>query len=368
MNAIKSEPNLKMQLICCGAMLLERFGKAIDLVASDGFQIDSQIHMEVEGGQPQTMSKSVGLGIIEFTSEFERLAPDIVLVIGDRYEALSAVVAAAMVNIPIAHIQGGEVSGSIDESIRHVITKFSQLHFPATERAAHFIRKMGELPEDVHNVGCPSGDEITRIDYSRSLNGSDLPGVGAEIDLSKPFFLVIFHPNTTDVNSQATQTRTLIKAIEQAECQTIWVWPNIDAGADDISKELRRYRETKSNDWLRLVKNLESTLFIRLLVKANCLIGNSSSFVRDSSFTGTPVVLVGDRQSRREHGQNVITCDMNMEQISSAIKFQMNHGSYLTENLYGDGNASERIVGLIKSFKPYNQKRLAYLDENLPNN
>ncbi len=361
MKAIQSDPDLELLTLCAGTMLLERFGQAERVVAADGFQIDGRVYLEVEGSVPVTMAKSIGLGIIEFSTEFQRLNPDVVLIIGDRYEALAATIAAAYMNLQVAHIQGGEISGSIDESARHAITKFAHLHLASTERSANYIRQMGEHPDYVLNVGCPSGDYIIPMDADLSSETFQKLGVGGNIDVNNPFFLVIFHPITTDLENQREQAVQLIKALHEIAHPTIWIWPNVDAGSDHISKALRVYREHNDASWLHLIKNLDPITYQRTLKRAACAIGNSSSFIRDSTFSGTPVVLVGDRQVGREHGQNLISCPPIATDIVSAIRKQTKLGRRPPSNLYGDGNASRKIVQALKTFRPYMQKRLHYL-------
>lgn len=361
MRSIEQDPDLELLTVCAGTMLLERFGQAERIVEADGFRVDSRIYLEVEGSVPVTMAKGIGLGIIEFSSEFHRLRPDVVLLIGDRYEALAAAIAAAYMNLPIAHIQGGEVSGSIDESARHAITKFAHLHFPSTERSAEFIRRMGERPDMVFNVGCPSGDYIRALDLSLPKNLFERIGVGGGIDPDQPFLLVIYHPVTTRFGEARRQAEQLLEALHQLQTPTVWIWPNIDAGADDISKALRVYREHHNARWLHLVKNLDPVTFQKCLKVTACAIGNSSSFVRDSTFSGTPVVLVGDRQTGREHGDNLVSVPAETARIVEAVRAQLARGRHEPSLLYGDGRASERIVEQLKRFEPYPQKLLSYL-------
>ena len=360
MKALDEDPDLELQVICAGTMLLERFGEAEKMVKNDGFKVDHRVFLEVEGSVPVTMSKSIGLGIIEFTNVYQQLQPDMLLLIGDRYEALAAAIAGAYMNIPIAHVQGGEISGSIDESARHAISKFSQLHFPATQRSADYLIRMGEDPNHVHNVGCPAGDYIRELDTDMPKDIFNQMGVGAKIDPEKPFLLVIYHPVTTSFGSEREQAEQLIEALHDLAMPTVWLWPNIDAGSDNISKAIRVYREKNSAQWLHLVKNLNPKLFQKCLKKTACAIGNSSSFVRDSTFSGTPVVLIGDRQDGREHGKNLTAVVPVSDQIKSTIQLKLNNGRYEPDELYGDGNASARIIEKLKSFVPYSQKTLHY--------
>jgi len=360
MRAIQEDDSLKLVTVCAGTMLLERFGQAEKVVEKDGFNVDGKVYLEVEGSIPVTMAKSIGLGIIEFSTEFQRLQPDIVLLIGDRYEALAAAIAAAYMNIPIAHIQGGEVSGSIDESARHAITKFAHIHFAATERSANFIKRMGEKKDFVFNVGCPSGDYILQLDTDLPDDLFNKAGVGADISPNKPFFLVIFHPVTTDYGSEREQTEELLSALNELAHPTVWIWPNIDAGSEGIAKAIRVFREHHDSSWLHLIKNLDPITFQKCLKKTACAIGNSSSFIRDSTFSGTPVILIGKRQIGREHGENLVSVAPFKDEIISAINNQIQYGRYPVSSLYGDGNASKYIVEKLKEFKPYSQKILHY--------
>jgi len=359
MTAMKAEEQLQMQVICAGTMVLERFGSPVRIVEHDGFSVSSQIYIELEGSTPTTMAKSVGFAVIEFTSEFQRLKPDMVLIIGDRYEALAATLAASYMNICIAHIQGGEVSGSIDESARHCISKLAQFHFPSTLRSADYLIRMGERPDTVFHVGCPSGDIALKLD--RKLPDDVFSkGVGGHVDPHKPYLLVVFHPVTTEFGIEKEETLHLLRALSDLAMPTIWLWPNIDAGSDYVSKMIRSFREEHKANWLRLIKNFPPEEYLKVLANAACAIGNSSSFVRDSSFLGTPVVLIGDRQQGREIAKNVLPVDPEADAIINAAKHQLSNGHYVPSNLYGSGIASEQIASRLARIEPYIQKKLAY--------
>jgi UDP-hydrolysing UDP-N-acetyl-D-glucosamine 2-epimerase len=367
MKAIEARPDLELQTLCTGTMLLERFGRAVDIVRQDGFDIDGQVFVELEGSVPATMAKSLGFATIEMATELKRLDPDVLLVIGDRYEALAAALAAAYQNIPIAHIQGGEVSGSIDECARHAISKFAHFHFPATERAASYLVRMGEDPARVFHVGCPVGDYINSLDTDLPEDLFQTSGVGAPLQAGEPYFLVIFHPVTTEFGREAAEAEELLAALHDLRQPTVWLWPNIDAGSDHISQCLRRYREFHpENDWLRLVKNLPPEIFQKVLKKAACAIGNSSSFIRDSTFSGTPVVIIGDRQLGREIAENVSIADCRTDLIKAAVTEKLEHGRYEPSPLYGDGGASKRIADTLSSVRLYSQKRLHYIYDDEP--
>ena len=361
MRAIASHPELELQVIAAGTMVLERFQQPVHVVRHDGFHVDGEVYIELEGSTPVTMAKSVGFGVVEFASEFQRLKPDLVLVIGDRYEALAAAVAAAYMNLCIAHIQGGEVSGSIDESTRHAISKFAQFHFPSTRRSAEYLIRMGENPETILAIGCPSSDIARTLDQNllpAIVNGS---GSGASIDTSRPFLLVIFHPTTTEYGDERRQVEELLKAHENLSIQTILLWPNIDAGADHISKAIRIFRDQRKQKWLRALTNLSPENYLRVLSNSSCAVGNSSSFVRDAGYFGTPVVLVGARQEGREVDSHVIAARLTAPDIIRAVRAQLAHGRYQPSTLYGDGYVSERIAEALAHVTPYVQKRLHYI-------
>lgn len=361
MHAIAERPELELQIVAAGTMVLERFDLPVQVVRRDGFHIDGEIYIELEGSTPATMAKSVGFAVVEFASEFQRLKPDVVLLIGDRYEALGAAIAAAYMNICIAHIQGGEVSGSIDESTRHAISKYAQFHFPSTRRSAEYLIRMGEDPATILAVGCPSSDIARDLDRTLAPEILNAIGGGARIDPGKPYLLVLFHPTTTEYGGERGQMEQLLEALGRLRTQTLLLWPNIDAGADHISKAIRVYRDHQRPDWLRTITNLSPENYLKALSNAACAIGNSSSFVRDASYFGTPVVLVGRRQEGRETDVHVVRSTPNAEELTGRIESQLQHGRYAPSVLYGDGRVSQRITGALVGLTPYVQKRLHYI-------
>ncbi len=364
MQAIMEHPRLELQTVVAGTMVLERFETPSKVVASDGFVISGEIFIELEGSNPSTMAKSVGIGLMEFANEFRRLAPDLVLVIGDRYEALAATIAAAYMNHCIAHVQGGEVSGSIDESARHAISKFAHFHFPSTRRAAEYLVQMGESPETILALGCPSSDIARQMDRYLASEILNDQGSGVTIDPSQPFQLVIFHPTTTEYGGEQHQMEELLQALHVLRQPTLLLWPNIDAGSNHVSKVIRRFRDLNKPDWLRTITNLSPEDYLRVLANASCAIGNSSSFVRDASFFGTPVVLVGGRQEGRESDEHLVRVQPLAEEIVTAVRSQLRHGRYEPSSLYGDGDVSKRIAHELATLQPYVQKRLHYIYES----
>jgi UDP-hydrolysing UDP-N-acetyl-D-glucosamine 2-epimerase len=363
LRAIAARAELELQVVAAGTMVLERFQQPVQVVREDGFNVNGEVYIELEGSTPATMAKSVGFAVVEFTSEFQRLKPDLVLLIGDRYEALAAAVAAAYMNICIAHIQGGEVSGSIDESTRHAITKFAQFHFPSTKRAAQYLVRMGENPEHILGIGCPSSDIAYRLDRALSPDILNKRGGGGKIDINKPFLLCVFHPTTTEYGGERQQMEELLTVLDGLETQTVLLWPNIDAGSDHISKAIRVFRDQRRPTWLRVLTNLTPENYLRVLSRTACAVGNSSSFVRDASFFGTPVVLVGNRQDGREIDEHVAPVRPFGGEIFEAVRRQLLHGPYRPSILYGDGHVAERIAEAIVRLQPYVQKRLYYIHD-----
>ena len=363
MQAIVAHPDLELQVIAAGTMVLERFDLPVQVVKRDGFRVDGEIYIELEGSTPATMAKSAGFAVVEFASEFQRLKPDIVLLIGDRYEALGAAIAAAYMNICIAHIQGGEVSGSIDESTRHAISKYAHFHFPSTRRSAEYLIRMGERPDTILAVGCPSSDIARALDRRLAPEVVNAIGGGAPIDVTQKYLLVLFHPTTTEYGGERRQMEELLATLGDLQHPTLLLWPNIDAGADHISKAIRVYRDRHRPDWLRTITNLSPENYLKVLSNAACAIGNSSSFVRDASYFGTPVVLVGNRQEGRETDMHVTLSRPVGDELMSLIQSQLAHGRYAPSTLYGDGQVSQRIAGALAALKPYVQKRLHYIHD-----
>jgi UDP-hydrolysing UDP-N-acetyl-D-glucosamine 2-epimerase len=366
MKAIQERPSLLLQTVVTGTMELRRFDQPVREAERDGFTIDGSVQMELEGSTPVTMAKSIGIGVTGFASELDRLGPAVVLVIGDRYEALAAVIAAAYMNITVVHVQGGEVSGSIDESARHAITKLAHYHFPSTLRARDYLVRMGERPETILGVGCPSSDLARCVD--RSITDDVLNGIGegAEIDQLRPFILATYHPTTTEYGAEQGEMQAMLDALTSLGIPSLLFSPNIDAGAERLSLVIHRYILRTENRLLRFVINMSPENYLKILALSACAVGNSSSFVRDASYFGTPVVLVGNRQRFRESADNVVNVPPTATAIRRAVMMQMAHGVYPASALYGDGHVSNRLVDAIESLKLYSQKHLAYVDEIQP--
>jgi len=362
LTAVRADSRLELQLVVGASALLFRFGEAIEVIRHDGFTPVATTYSIVEGENPTTMAKSTGLGIIELASIFERLRPDVVLTIADRFETMATSIAASYMNIPLAHTQGGEITGSIDESVRHATTKLAHLHFPATKLSGERVIRMGEEPERVFVTGCPSIDAITGIDLSI---GNDLfdryGGVGPKLDVeSEPYLLAMQHPVTTEFGAGRRQIDVTLEALARLSMPTILLWPNADAGSDDVAKGIRVFRERHRPDWLHLFRNFTVEDYARVLANAACTIGNTSSGIREGSFLGSPYVNVGTRQTGREKGENVTDVPHDADAIVAAVRARIDHGRYESTDLYGDGRAGDRIAGILAETDVTIQKRLTF--------
>jgi len=361
LKAIKERNDLELQLIVGASVLLYRFGKAVDIIRKDGFEPVRSIYYVVEGETLNTQAKSTGLGIIELATAFEDLKPDIVVTIADRFETMATAIAASYMNIPLAHIQGGEVSGNIDEAVRHAVTKLAHLHFPSTDKSLERILAMGEEEWRVKWTGCPSLDLLVNEELSlKDDSFKGYGGVGQPVDFFKPYILMVQHPVTTSYGQGFQQVNETLMALRQRPEQKIVLWPNIDAGSDDVSKGIRVFREQNILLNFHYYRNFSPEDYVCLLNNAGCAVGNSSSFVREGSFLGVPAVLVGDRQSGREFGSNIITVDYDHKQISQAIEKQIRHGRFPSVDLYGDGKAGQRIAEYLATMPLEIRKRMTY--------
>ena len=363
LRAVKDHPDLELQLIIGASAMLYRFGNVRQVIEADGFRPAATLYTIVEGETPTTMAKSTGLAVIELATLLENLNPDVVLTVADRFETIATAIAASYMNIPVAHTQGGEVTGSIDEGVRHAVTKLAHIHFPATELSARNVIRMGEDPSTVHMTGCPAIDIVADLSL-------DLPqdmfarykGVGPDIDPRKPYIVVLQHPVTTEYGKGMAQINETISAVAEENIQTVRLWQNVDAGSDDVSKGLRMFRDRNPQAPIHFYRNFGPEDYARLIYNASCMVGNSSSGLREGAFLGVPVVNVGTRQSGREHGGNVVNVGYDSAEIASAIRRQVKHGRYERSPLFGDGRAGERIADILAKAQFKIQKQLHYTD------
>jgi len=363
LTAIDKHPDLELQLIVAASALLDRYGSAVNYIEKDGFKIASRVFNVLEGENLAAAAKTTGIGILELSSVFDNLKPDIVVTVADRFETMATAIAASYMNIPLAHIQGGEVTGNIDEKVRHSITKLADYHFVASENALERVIKLGENPEMVFNTGCPSIDLAEEI-----LNSKILPfdpyekygGVGAKPDLSKGYLIVMQHPVTTEYQDSRKHIEVTLEAIYKLNMSTLWFWPNVDAGADGTSTGIRAFREQHELPNVHFFKNMEGQDFLHLLYHGDCLIGNSSVGIRECAFLGVPVVNIGSRQNKRDRGDNIIDVDYNQDQIEGAILKSIEKGKTNSSLIYGNGNAGRKIASLLQELPLIFHKTITY--------
>jgi len=363
LKAINEHPDLELQLVVAASALLDRYGNAIQAIERDGFAIVQRVYMVLEGENLVTSAKSTGIGLSELATVFDNLKPDAVVTIADRYETLATAVAASYMNIPVVHVQGGEVTGSIDEKVRHAVTKLANLHLVSTHLAAERVRRLGEEPDSIFVTGCPSIDIAAEVAARPAMDFDPFVkygGVGPTTDLSRGYVVVMQHPVTTEYEEARQQVDETLYAVKNFGVPVLWFWPNVDAGSDGTSKGIRVFREKEDPPNFHLFRNMSPEDFLRLLCGATAIVGNSSVAIRECSYLGVPAVNIGSRQLGRERGQNVIDVDHDRKEISDAVQTHIRRGKPTRDLLYGDGKAGGRIADCLSKVELKIEKRLTY--------
>lgn len=365
LQAILAHKDLELQLVVAASALLERYGNAVSVIENDGFHIAARAYTLLEGENLSSMAKTTGIGIMEMSTIFTNLQPDVVVTIADRYETIATAIAASYMNIPLVHVQGGEVTGNIDEKTRHAITKLSDVHLVSNEFARQRLIRMGEEESSIYVTGCPSIDlakEVMESNGAYDCNPFEFyGGVGPVMDLSKGFLVVMQHPVTTEHSRARAQVEETLLAIKNIGMPTCWFWPNPDAGSDGTSKGIRVFREKYKLTNMHFFKNMEPHHFLSLLRKCKCIVGNSSVAIRECAFLGVPAVNIGARQSGRDRGSNVIDVSHDREAIYKAIQCHLEAGSEIKQdNLYGSGYAGDKIADTLAQCELKIEKRLTY--------
>jgi UDP-hydrolysing UDP-N-acetyl-D-glucosamine 2-epimerase len=356
---LHAHPDVELELMLGGSILLDKYSRHIaDDIEAGGFNISGSFLNVIEGGNHVAMAKTACLTALEFTNGLSTIDPDIVVICGDRFEQLAIAMTAAYLNFTLAHIEGGDVSGSIDESVRHAITKLSHIHFVTNDEAYRRVLAMGEDPRFVFNTGSLDVELAARVKTVVSAERINAYGVGHTVDTSRPFLLVIQHPVTTERDNRA-HIETTLKAVASTGMPAIWFWPNADAGTAEMSESLRHVREQHAEltEHMRFITNIPVDEFVSLLRQATCVIGNSSAGIKECSYLGTPVVNIGARQQGRLAAEHVMHVAYDAASIREAIARQMAHGRYAPSTLYYRPNTSDQILDVLATAELYTQKR-----------
>lgn len=351
LRAIEKDKNLELQLVVTGTHLSHEFGYTVKDIENDGFKIAAKVDTLLSDDTGARMGKSVGVGVLGFTQSFEMLKPDITLLMGDREEMLAAAIASLCMDIPAAHIHGGEVGtgGHIDESIRHAITKFSHIHFAATQKSAERIKKLGEEPWRVHFTGAPFVDnlKLKRLTPAAELHRK------FHIDPKKALIVVVQHPLAIEAGSSGIHMEATMKAVASFNLPTIVVYPNTDAGGHKIIEVIKKYEKYPH---IKSFKSFPSADYLGLLKVASVLVGNSSSGIIEAPVFKLPVVNVGVRQLGREMSENIINVEYNEAMIKKAVEKALFNEKFKKavsscRNFYGKGNVANTIVKILKNIK-----------------
>lgn len=364
MKEIENDPELELQLLVTGMHLSPEFGLTVQEIEKDGFKIDEKIEILLSSDTGQGVAKAIGLGVIGFTQAFVRLNPDILMILGDRFEIFAAATAAMAMNIPIAHIGGGEsTEGAIDEQIRHAITRMAHIHFTSCDYYAKRIKKMGEEEWRIFNVGAPGLENIKRL---KLLNREEVEKL-LNVDLSETTLLVTYHPVTLEMQTLKEQMDNLLSALMQTGHQIIFTYPNSDSGGRYIIKRINEF--IKDYNKAKAFVNLGQQKYLSLLQYVNAMVGNSSSGIIEAPSFKLPVVNIGDRQRGRLRAENIIDVGYSEEEILNGINKALQDEEFrmkleYIKNPYGDGNTSKKIIKILKELdtkqENFLKKKLTY--------
>jgi len=350
---IDADPELDYQLIVTHMHLLPEFGYSVQEIEKDGFTVHERIYMTFDGYTGATMTKSLAIFLLELPTCLERLKPDMMLLAGDRGEQLMAAIAGNHLAIPVGHIQAGELSGNVDGIIRHSITKLAHFHFAANKEFGDRVRKLGEDDFRIFETGAPLVDELA----AGQVTSSEELAKRYRLDLDQPLILAVQHPVTEQESESGNQSEILLQSLIELELQTIFIYPNADAGSAAIREKIAMLKQPH----IRFMRNLTRADYLGFMKMAHTMVGNSSSGIMEAPTFGTPAINIGRRQNRRPQAANVINCEFDKEEIKLAVKRacsgEFQEIAKKSKNPYGLGNASEQIVEVLKTI-PLDDKLL----------
>lgn len=341
----EADPSFEVQIIASAMHLSTEFGMTISEIEGDGYPVDGKIEMLLSSDTPVGTAKSMGIGVIGFADAFRRLMPEIIVLLGDRFEALCAAQCALVMGIPIAHISGGDLTyGAFDDSIRHALTKLSHLHFTATEESARRVKQMGEAADRVFAVGDPGLDRLKR---ARHMSREQL-----EQELGIRFFkytlLMTFHPATLDEMPAVDQLNIILQALDRLgeEFGTVITMPNADPDGRKLRGVLETFSENRERVWS--FDSLGSQRYLGMLAECSAVVGNSSSGLLEAPSFGKPTVNIGTRQDGRERAASVVDVPIDADIIVRSIRDAVNKDFSGVKNPYGDGNSATRIISELR--------------------
>ncbi len=353
---IHSSPGLKLSVVATGMHLSPEFGMTVDEIVKAGLNVAARIPVMLEPRTGATMARNIGHMTTALVDKLTVLAPDAVMLLGDRGEMIAGALAAIHLNMPVVHIHGGERSGTVDEPVRHAISKLSHFHFVATEASRERLIRMGELAERIFVTGAPGLDGLAQAATIDRATLLDEAGFAA----GKPMALFVFHPVLQEADAAGLCVEHALDVLTAKGYQVVALRPNADGGSAQIDKVLR---SRSASPAMRVITHLPRETFVSWMAAADLMIGNSSAGIIEAATFGTPVINIGSRQNLRERNTNVIDSPPDAAAIERAIGIAMAHGRYAPQNVYGDGKAAGRIVSLLKTVpldKPVLAKHNAY--------
>ncbi len=359
---IKKSNKLSLQLILSGSALSHRFGQLENELKKNKLIPVARSYFLIDGSDPIAQAKSTSLAISEFATIFHKIKPQLTITVGDRYETIATAIASTYSNIPLVHLQGGEVSGNLDEMVRHSITKLASYHFTTTKKSKERVIKMGEEKNRVYFSGCPGMDLLRLCEKKISKNFfNNVSYTGKKFQFNENYLLVVNHPvSIENKKNNLKNIDILLRALPKIQMHKIMFWPNADAYSDIISSKMRSFRENYKKNDFTFVVNTSPENYATLLYNASCLIGNSSSFIREGSQLGVPAVILGKRQISREIGKNIIYCDYSINEILKKTHKQVKKKKFKKQNIYGYGNSAKKIVEVLEKINPSSKKQITY--------
>jgi len=341
---IKKSKKLDLEIAVTGMHLMKESGRTIDEIKKDGHKF-TIIDAVYDKDDKESMARFIGKCIWKLVGKIQKIKPDVILILGDRGEMLAAAIVGTYLTIPVAHLHGGEITSTVDETARHAITKLSHLHLAATQKSKEKILWLGEEEWRIKVVGAPGLDAI----INKKLPSITEIGSKFNLDLKEPFLIVLQHPVTENVNDASKQIKTTLAAVTELKKQTIVIYPNADAGGRQMIKTIEQFRRFP---FIRILKNIEHDFYLGLMKHAGVLIGNSSSGIIEAPSFGLPVVNIGDRQIGRERAKNVINVGYKKEKIIAAVKKALYNQRFRSqdrfcENPYGDGKTGQKIINIL---------------------